>query len=545
MRTQYLAASLLACVWFSSAMAQQGSVEHTEKASALRLEADVRFLSHDMLEGREAGTRGYDLAALYVAEAYRGIGLDPGGDDDSYFQQVPLREVKRDPNGIAKLTLSKDGKTIDLTANEDFYVFSSPQDTQAIVEAPAVFAGYALVSDEHDRDDFEGLDVEGKVVFTLTGAPKFLNSEERAYHSAMKGRNASDRGAIGVVGIYTDTFASVFPFTRLVEYYSTISGMRWLDVEGQPFTLSPNVRGVGVMSRNGAEQVFSNSEHDWPEILAAAESEAGEVTGFDLGINARIEVDSLHRQSESPNVVGILPGSDPVMRDEYVILSAHLDHDGMQPNEDPNDDEIFNGAMDNAVGVAAMLEVSRLLSINPPKRSVVFVALAAEEKGLLGSDFFARNPTVPSESMVAVVNLDMPIMTYDFTDVVAFGAERSTLFPVVEAALEQHGLILSPDPLPDEGLFTRSDHYSFVKQGIPAVYLSPGFAAGGEQAQAEFRQAHYHKVSDEVEHVDFDVLAKFSDTKYSIALGIANMATRPVWKRGDFFGRTFEGPMED
>ena len=537
MRTHYLAVSLLVCVWSSGASAQQ--------ASTLRLEADVRFLSDDMLEGREAGTRGYDLAALYVAEAFRGIGLDPGGDDNSYYQQVPLREVKRDPNGIAKLTLSKGGEPISLTENEDYFVFTSDQSTNAVVEAPAIFVGFGLVSEENDRDDFEGLNVEGKIVFVMMGSPKFLNSEERAYYSSIKGKNASDRGAVGYVSVYTDTLEGVFPFTRLVEYYSSISGMGWLDEEGQPFSLSPNLKGFAALSLDGAEQVFAKNKHNWAEILDAAESDAGEVPGFNTGIQARIEVDSLHRQTESPNVVGILPGSDPLLRDEFVILTAHLDHDGIQPSEDPDDDEIFNGAMDNTVGVAAMLEVSRLLSINPPKRSVVFVALAAEEKGLLGSDFFARHPTVPSESMVAVVNLDMPIMTYDFADVVAFGAERSTLFPVVEAALKQHGLILSPDPLPDEGLFTRSDHYSFVKQGIPAVYLSPGFAAGGEVAQAEFRQAHYHQVSDEVEHVDFDALAKFSDTKYSIAVGIANMPTRPVWKRGDFFGRTFNGPMEE
>jgi len=545
MRTRYLAVSLLACVWSSGATAQQDTADFGAKASTLRLEADVRFLSHDMLEGREAGTRGYDLAALYVAEAFRGIGLGPGGDDDSYYQQVPLREVKRDPNGIARLTLSKDGEAFELTENKEYFVFTSFQSTKAVVEAPAIFVGFGLVSEEHDRDDFEGLDVEGKIVFTLTGAPKFLDSEERAYHSGIKAKNASDRGAVGTVGVYTDTFEGIFPFTRLVDYFSNISGMSWLDVEGRPFTLAPNIQGFAVMSLDGGEQVFANYEHDLSEILEAAESDAGEVPGFDLGIHARIEADSLHRQSESPNVVGILPGSDPVLRDEFVILTAHLDHDGIQPSEDPDDDEIFNGAMDNTVGVAAMLEVSRLLSINPPKRSVVFIALAAEEKGLLGSDFFARHPTVPSESMVAVVNLDMPIMTYDFADVVAFGAERSTLFPVVEVALKQHELILSPDPLPDEGLFTRSDHYSFVKQGVPAVYLSPGFAAGGEEAQAEFRQAHYHKVSDEAEHVDFDALAKFSDTKYSIAKGIANMPTRPVWKRGDFFGKTFNGPMED
>lgn len=545
MRALYLAVTTIGIVWTSGAMAQPDTAGYGAKASTLRLEADVRFLSDDMLEGREAGTRGYELAALYVAEAYRSIGLDPAGDDHSYFQQVPLREDTRDPNGIGRLTLHNGNNQIRLTENDDYYVLSSPQSTNAIVEAPAVFAGFGLVSDEHQRDDFEGLDVDGKVVFLLLGAPKFLNSEERAHQGNVKWKNASDRGAIGVVALFTDTLQKIIPFNKYVEMRSSTSSMNWLDVEGQPFSLSPNIQAAGVLSLNSAESVFVHSDHAWSDIHKAAESDAGDVPGFELGIKVRIEVDSLHRQLESPNVIGVLPGTDPVLRDEFVILTAHLDHDGVKPSDDPDDDEIFNGAMDNAVGVAAMLEVSRLLSLNPPKRSVLFVALAAEEKGLEGSDFFARNPTIPAASMVAAVNLDMPITTYDFTDVVAFGAERSTLFPVVEAAVNGHGLVLSPDPVPDQGLFTRSDHYSFVKQGVPAVFLSPGHADGGAEAQSEFRQAHYHQATDEVEHVDFDALAKFTDVKHSIATGIANMATRPVWKHGDFFGKTFDGPMEE
>ena len=544
MRIFCCAVMLIGIVMSDGATAQQDETDLGTRASALRLEADVRFLSDDMLEGREAGTRGYDLAALYVAEAYRAIGLDPGGDKFSYFQRVPLREDKHDPNGVAELTLSKGKKEFDLSQNEDYFVMTSSQSAKAVIEAPAVFAGFGMVAEEHGRDDFDGLDVEGKIVFLLTGAPKFLNSEERAYHGNVKWQNASDRGAVGVVAVFTITTQKVIPFPRFVAYRSSTSSMSWLDVEGRPFTLAPNIQAAAVLSLEGGARAFAGSEA-WPEILEAAESVSGDVPGFDLGIQARIEVDSLHRQLESPNVIGVLPGSDPALRDEFVILAAHLDHDGIRRSEDPDDDEIFNGAMDNAVGVAAMLEVARLLVLDPPKRSVVFVALAAEEKGLVGSDYFARNPTMPADSMVAVVNLDMPIMTYDFTDVVAFGAERSTLFPIVEAAVNQRGLTLSPDPVPDEGLFTRSDHYSFVQQGVPAVFLSPGFADGGEEAQNEFRQAHYHQVTDEAEHVDFDALAKFSEAKHAIARGIADMATRPVWKSGDFFGKTFNGPMED
>ena len=537
--------SLAGLICLAGFVANPAQAEQIAAADVLRLEADVRFLAHDMLEGREAGTRGYDVAAHYVAETFRGIGLDPGGDDGSYYQQVPLREYRKDADGVGKLTLTRDGKEIELVENEDYVIFSSSRETRTDLEVDAVFAGFGIVSEDHGRNDYEGLDVEGKAVFLLGGAPKFLNSEERAHLSSTKSQTASALGAVAAIGIFTQTLEKVIPFATAVEIWTRQRSMNWLDEEGQPFTLAPNIQAGAVLSMDGAARFITSDENSWEEILAAAETDEGVVAGFELDVTARFEVDSIHRELVSPNVVGILPGTDPVLSKEYVVLTAHLDHEGIRPTDEPGDDEIYNGAMDNAVGTAAMIEVARLLSLDPPRRSVIFIALAAEEKGLRGSDYYARNPTVPKGSMVAVVNLDMPIMTYDFTDVVAFGAERSTLYPVVEAAVHAHGLDFSPDPVPDEGLFTRSDHYSFVKQGIPAVFLSPGHANGGGELQAEFRKTHYHQVSDEVELVDFDALAKFTDTKHSIATGIANMPERPVWKKGDFFGTTFNGRMEE
>jgi Zn-dependent M28 family amino/carboxypeptidase len=254
-------------------------------------------------------------------------------------------------------------------------------------------------------------------------------------------------------------------------------------------------------------------------------------------------VESRHRNLTSSNVVGILPGTDKALAREHVILTAHLDHVGIKPTEEPDDDEIYNGAMDNASGISAILEVARQLVKAPPKRSVVFIALTAEEKGLNGSDYFARNSTVPSDSMVAVVNLDMPILTYPFTDFIAFGVERSTLYEPIKLAADAYGLALSPDPMPDEGIFTRTDHYNFVKQGVPAVNLIPGFENGGEEAQNEFLKTHYHEASDEVSLVDFVALKKFADVETAITRNITNMHERPVWNAGDFFGDTFGGPM--
>ena len=261
-----------------------------------------------------------------------------------------------------------------------------------------------------------------------------------------------------------------------------------------------------------------------------------------MGRTARIEFDSVFDRIDTPNVVGLLPGSDPSVADQYIVLTGHLDHEGIQPTPEPGDDEIYNGAMDNAIGIASMLEVARLLQDHPVRRPVLFVALTAEEKGLVGSSYNAANPTVPADQVVANINIDMPIMTYAFSDVVAFGGPRSNMYPYVAAAVAEHGLTLSPDPKPEEGFFTRSDQYSYVRNGIPVVYLEIGNGNGGQAAQADFLANHYHEPSDEVGLIDFASLTRFVAVDYSVARNVANMAERPAWNEGDFFGDLFARP---
>ena len=544
-----LAAAAMALFIFGCEAVETPDAQKTG-ASQSRLEADVRFLSDDLLEGREAGQRGYDLSAHYVAERFRAIGLAPGGDkdggDETYFQNVPMLEFRADPNGRARLTITGPDGAGSFTPREDYLVFPSPTGETIDFEAPAVFLGFGFASEAHNRDDFEGLDLEGKIAVYLRGAPKYLNSEEGAHFGATTGQRASEHGAVATLFLYTESFEKTLPFERLLGFLSgNRSFMSWLQQDGTPFTISPNIHGGAMLNLAGAEKLFAMTDTPWAEISAAAESEEGAVKGFDLGLTMRIETDARHSNIESPNVVGILPGSDPALRDEYIVLTAHLDHDGVKATDDPDDDEIYNGAMDNTVGIAALIEVAQLLANDPPARSVIFVALTAEEKGLIGSDYYARNPTVPADAIVANVNLDMPILTYDFTDVIAYGAERSTLYPIVERAVADAGLTLSPDPAPEQNLFTRSDQYSFVKQGVPAVYLKTGFANGGEEAQKIFRAEHYHQASDEIAHINFDALRRFTDIKAAIARGAADMPERPRWKAGDFFGTTFYGPMEE
>ena len=242
----------------------------------------------------------------------------------------------------------------------------------------------------------------------------------------------------------------------------------------------------------------------------------------------------------SSNVIGMLPGSDPALAGEYVVLMAHLDHNGIDPAR--KDDTIFNGAMDNASGTAAMLEAARSLAALPvrPRRPILFAAVTAEEKGLLGSDYLARHPVVANGKVVSVVNLDMPVLLYDFQDVIAFGAEHSTMGPIVARAAAKMGLSLSPDPLPTEGLFTRSDHYSFVKRGVPSVFLATGFKNGGEKQFRDFLKTHYHQVSDQTSlPFDWNAAAKFARINALIAAEIANADEAPKWYSDSFFGKTF------
>jgi Zn-dependent M28 family amino/carboxypeptidase len=333
----------------------------------------------------------------------------------------------------------------------------------------------------------------------------------------------------------TLTGERLYPFANSVRQYQSW-GMTWVKPDGSPFfaTKLPGLAGISVA---GVHKLLGP---DTDKILAAAETKDGLVKGFALPWSLKAELHSEIRKMNSENIVGLLPGSDPKLKDEYVVLSAHLDHLGITPPV--NGDSINNGALDNASGVATTLEVARLFAGKPSRRSVLFLIDTAEEKGLIGAEYFAHNPTVRRAAIAADVDLDMPILTYDFTDVVAFGADRSGVGPLVRHAAAGMNVKLSPDPMPDEGIFTRSDHYRFVEQGIPAVFLITGFANGGEAAFKDFLAHHYHKPSDDLSlPIRYDMGAKFARLNYAITRELADTDTRPSWNKGDFFAAKFAG----
>ncbi|WP_369404254.1 M20/M25/M40 family metallo-hydrolase [Sphingomonas soli] len=493
------------------------------------MRATVTFLADDLLEGRNAGTRGYDVAARYVATRFAALGLKPGGTDGSWYQQVPLAEFVLDTSKPATVTIG----TKKFSNGAEALISASPRygTQEQLVSGDAVFVGYGLES------DYAGLDVRGKFVVTLIGTPKGMTPDQvKAAGGSDKPKIAGAHGAIGALYLITpDNLKGQFPWPQVMSYFARPQ-TSWLNADGAPGGDDNGLKIAAYVNPTAGAALFEGAPMTADQIFAAA-AQPGAIKGFALTQKVTTARTSKVKSYTSPNVIGLLPGSDPKLAAEHVLLSAHLDHDGVDPKL--TGDQIYNGAMDNAAGVATMLEAARAFkqSGKPPKRSILFVALTAEEDGLLGSDYLARYPVTGAGKVVANVNLDMPILLYDFQDVVAFGAEHSTLGPIVEAAGAKMGVTLSPDPMPQENLFVRSDHYSFVKQGVPSVFLVTGFKNGGEKIFKDFLATNYHKVSDQVTlPFNWDAGAKFARMNYLIAREIADGKAAPLWYEGNTYG---------
>ncbi len=520
--------------------------EHLNQASLTRLKADVSFLANDLLEGREAGTVGYDLAAGYVAGQFSAIGLTPAGIDNTYLQTVQMVSSDLILDKSAGISITDHaGNAIQSNAKIAVDYITQPKvgQTLSTAQGELVFVGYGFSSPNYEQDDFGDIDLTGKIAVVLRGGPNHLNSEERAHFGATQDERLSKRGAIGSIMLFTPTEQAQIPFERLMKYFSSLTSMSWVDDKGESYSSAPKISASAILGPKYSETLFAGQPISWEDVVAYKAGERSSLPSFKMGFSANIIAEAQVGSTSSPNLLGYIPGTDPTLAKEYIVVTAHLDHLGKIPTPESGDDEIYNGAMDNAVGIAAMLEAARLLKAKPSKRPVVFLALTGEEKGLVGSDYFIRNPTLGNGKVVANINLDMPILTYEFTDFVAFGAERSTLFPEVKAAVESYEVTLSPDPVPEKGLFTRSDQYSFVEQGVPAVFLSTGWANGGKEAQADFLKNHYHRVSDETSLVNFEQLKRFTDINFTIISNVAKMKERPKWVKDDFFGKNFNGEM--
>lgn len=506
-----------------------------DPGAAQRVRADVEFLASDLLEGRDTGSRGYEIGAAYVASQFRAIGLQPGGTNGGWYLEVPFRRATHAAAPQASITIGKDA--IALAAGSDFAARPSLTQQTRNIDAPLVFVGHGISDSHVGVDDYAGLDVRGKVVVAIEGTPPGLPSEVAAHLSSSKDSTAAAKGAIGLIEIAGTGDRP--GFNRLAYYDRPV--VDWVDSSGKTASQSTKLGLIATISRATAEKLFAAARQDLGRTFAAG-SKPGSLKGFELPAWLRLSDRMQWDDFTSPEVIGLLPGSDPALKDQHVVLMGHLDHLGIKPNAKPGEDAIYNGALDNAAGVATMLEAARefVASGKPPRRSVLFIANTGEEKGLRGADYFAAHPTVPASSIVGLVDLDMPLLLYPFTDVIAFGADHSTVARAVADAAKSMGVAVSPDPMPEETIFVRSDHYRFVTRGVPAILLMTGYANGGEPVWKDFLAHTYHRPNDDLsQHILWDQGARYAELNYLISRTLADSDQRPLWYKGDYFGDTF------
>lgn len=531
-------------LFVSAAMA----AEDADRLLQNRLRAHIEFLANDHLRGRQPGSDGYNIAANYVASQFLQIGLMPAGNEGTFFQQVPLRKAFLEP-GSAQMVIHRNGEEYPQVFVQQFFMGPSLNQRSSALDTGMVFAGYGIDAPELEYNDYVNIDVDGKVVVFFAGQPHDFPSEEGAHFaSRMEHRKAAvRRGAVGMVMIHTPRAAQRYKWDRIKSLVG-MPAMAWLNEKGEPHGVFDQLRAQASFSHTAAEVLFDGAPVDLATLIAMDEN-AEALPAFELKGKIRMSQRSSHESISSPNVVAVLRGSDPLLADEYVVYTAHLDHIGELKTTGPeagHGDVINNGALDNASGISVMLETARLFAQGePPRRSIMFIAVTAEEKGLVGSEYFAMNPTVPIESIVSEVNLDMPLLLYDFGDVIAFGAQHSTMGDSVREAANSLGVELTPDPFPEQNMFVRSDHYRFVQQGVPSVFLVTGMKSMDEGIDTQpifegFLQQHYHKPSDDINlPIHYGAAARFTRVNAKIGEIIANTPERPQWHEGDFFGRTY------
>ncbi|MFD2572091.1 M28 family metallopeptidase [Spirosoma soli] len=538
--------TLLSGLLTSSLLAQPSVIpaDAQRAAQAVRpdaIRAHMRFLADDALEGRKPGTRGFALAANYVQTQLEALGMKPAGDNGTYRQAVPLRrwQVRE---GTSTLTLTRNGKEQPLAYGRNFILSPNPDLPASDVSAPVVFVGYGVSAPELDYDDYAGIDVTGKIVAFVNGAPATFPSNQRAYYSSAKAENAVAHGAVGVLSFNLPTdlqnrLQSAAPRARQGIY-------RWMDKQGNPQRTFPALKGTASLSDSTARLLFAGASTSFDDALLKARRNQPQAFPLNVWIRMQTQTEVVEDVA-GQNVVALLPGSDPVLKDEYIVYVAHLDHLGI--GRPVKGDSIYNGAHDNASGVAINLETARLFASLPktPRRSILFVGVTGEEMGLLGSDFFASNPTVPKEKIVANLCLDMPFFFHPLLDIVPYGSEHSSMVKEVTAAAKFVGVQIAKDPIPEQAVFMRSDHFSFVRQGIPAIYVKSGSQTGnpnldGTKLNLDWRATIYHSPQDDINQpFDFNAAAKHVQLQFLIGYLTAQADQRPIWNQGDFFGTKF------
>lgn len=500
---------------------------------AVRWWSHVEVLASDELEGRNTGSEGYRRAAEYVADRFQEYGARPGN-GDSYYQPVEfvsrtIREEESsmelvDAAGVRPITLGKEA------------FFSMSLEPEERVEAPLVFVGYGLKVPEIGHDDFAGIDLRGKVAVYLRGGPEALEGPLRAHVQSTeeRWRHMHDAGAIGQVHLANPKHVDV-PWERSTLRRLTAS----MTLKNPAMDRRPGCRVAITFNPDHAELLFEGTEHTFQELLDMANREET-LPRFALGRSLRTKLAYDREDLESDNVVAIIPGTDPELKSEYVVLSGHLD--GLGIGGVIEGDSIYNGAMDNASGIATMIEMARLARDGEValKRSLMLLAVTGEEKGLLGSQYFAHNPSVDAGAIVANLNMDMYLPVIPLEKLVVYGIEESDLGGLMPGLVRKYGVELQPDPRPDRNIFIRSDQYNFIKTGVPA--LSFKFGALPDSPEDEVMKLwikeRYHAPSDDVfQPVNAEAASQFTRMLFDLCAEVANRPERPAWKANSFFSR--------
>jgi hypothetical protein len=492
----------------------------------------VQFLADDSMEGRGTATRGYQKAANYVTEQFRALGLKPAG-VDGYRQPVDFHVAQFDP-ARSSLELIRDGKAQPVQIGDEATVYVTSQSAKE-VEGEAVFVGYGLTIPELGYDDLAGLDVRGKIVVFVRGGPSNIPGPIKAHYQSLEERLKFLRraGAIGWVAIPNPTVPEL-PWPRAASGL-LLPRMELRDPGHEvPLPLSVSL----LFNPERAEILFSGSGHRFEDIVARLGTDQP-LPRFPLAVKIRARVALRRWDATCQNVVGILPGSDPKLKNEFVVVSAHLDHLGI--GEPVNGDPIYNGAMDNASGVASLLEIARGIKDAgaKPKRSILFLVVTGEEKGLLGSQYYATHPTVKGP-IVADLNIDGVLPLYPLKHLQIQGLSESTLGDDLRVLGEQAGVEAHAEYEPDRVLFIRSDQYSFIKEGVPGLFPMFGYQPGSEEEKVmkAWSRDRYHGPADDLSQpVDLAAAAQFTSLIQRLALKVADAAHRPEWKTDSFFRR--------
>jgi Zn-dependent M28 family amino/carboxypeptidase len=504
-----------------------------------RIRAHIRFLASDLLEGRGVGTRGGELATNYIASQLAVAGARPAGDNGTYLQRVDLVGVEPQPS--AQLSAAgAGGAPVSFAWSTDFVGNTMRQQDGASFDAEAVFVGHGITAPEFEWNDYRGVDLKGKVAVLFTNEPpsedpKFFGGKALTYYGrwTYKYEEVLRQGAVACVLIHT---------TPTAGYGWEVVRNSW-GKEDPQVKLAAGAEALafaGWVSRAAGDKLLALAGHTVDDLLKRADQRG--FTPIPLGIRIRGKIPAKIRPIQTANVAAIIPGSDPVLSKEAVVFSAHWDHLGI--GTPVNGDKIYNGAVDNASGCAVLIEIARAWASlrNRPKRSAIFVAVTAEESGLRGAEVYAGRPIIPVGKTALNLNFDSFFPFGRVRDVVVNGAERTTVFPIVQQVARRFNLAIKPDPRPEQGHYYRSDHFAFARAGVPAFSINMGDdyigrdENAGAQLAYEYNAKNYHQPSDEYnENWDMGGPEQMARFGFTIGLYVANNPAMPTWREGDEF----------